>query len=215
MKNIPLLLGTLIVSLVAVVGVAMFFSSTAAPTQVDATQLLREGAPSKGPATAAVTIVEFSDFQCPACRAVQPMTKQLMATYPDSVRFVYRHFPLTQIHQYATLAAQAGEAANQHGKFWEFHDILFERQEEWAKLATEDEVKETFLKYGEELGIDKAVFQETIGSDQVKKNVADDLAAGSAIKISATPTFFLNGQQVTQAALPQLLQTVGNLVNTK
>ena len=137
-----------------------------------------------------IELVEFSDFQCPACFAVQAPLKELLAKYSGKVKFVYRHFPLTQIHKNAQISAQAAEAAGIQGKFFEMHDKLFETQVSWAELA---DPKETFAKYSEDLGMDKVKFVVDMESQAVKDIVASDALAANQNRIGGTPTFYVNG----------------------
>ena len=146
---------------------------------------------------ASVTLVEYSDFQCPACAGYHPVVKQVMETYGDRVRFIYRHYPLRQIHPNAALAAAAAEAANEQGKFWEMHDLLFARQRSWSDNIN---VKGTFSDYAEELGLNKDTFSSAMGSDAVKDRIATDEASGNRLSISGTPTFFLNGEKLSVGA---------------
>lgn len=205
MKNLPLLLVTIFGTLALVIGVAFFFSGKNQETTVDPAQLIEGATHFRGPETAKVTIVEFSDLQCPACKAVQPLVKQVLAANPDNVRLVYRHFPLANIHPYAQLAAQASEAASQEGKFWEYHDLLFEKQQEWSVLTSQDEVVEKFITYAEELGIDKESFREKIHSDEVKQSVSKDIGLATQLNVNSTPTFYVNGYKVPA---PQQLPSV-------
>lgn len=209
MKNIPLLVGTIVGTIALIVAVAFFFSG---PTQtisdtrtIDQAQLVANARNSFGPAEAKVTVVEFSDLQCPACRAAKPLVDQLKSQYPDSVRVVYRHFPLDSIHPNARLAAQASEVAAEQGKFWEYHDLLFNKQDDWAAITNKEELLNIFGEYAAQLQIDKASFLERIESQEVVQRVADDANVGSSVQVDSTPTFFVNGQQT---AAPQLISTV-------
>src|SRR5258708_2856238 len=150
MKNIPLLVGTLVGTLLLVVGLAFFFSGSSTPKVVDSKILVGNTKNVKGPDNAKVTVVEFSDLQCPACKATEPWVQQLFSTDGDKVRFVYRHFPLSEIHKNALLAAWAAEAAAASGKFWQFHDMMFSTQEEWAELPA-DQAKQKFIEYATKL----------------------------------------------------------------
>jgi protein-disulfide isomerase len=214
MKNIPLLVITLVSTLVLIVGMAIYFSQNAASSLVvDQAKLTNGARLTKGPETAQVTLVEFSDLQCPACKAIQPLVQEVSKQYPDKVRVVYRHFPLTQVHPYATLAAQASEVAAEQGKFWEMHDKLFATQSDWAELDSEEKATEKFAEYAQELQIDKATFLARIQASEVKQRVADDAALAAELKLNSTPTLFVNGKKVT--APQQLLQTVGSLVQAQ
>ncbi len=210
MKNLPLLLASIIGTIALIVVVAVFFSGQTQTTEVDQNVVAGSARLVKGGVNATVTLVEFSDFQCPACRAIQPLVQQVVKAYPDQVRLIFRHYPLTQIHQHALLAAQATEVAADAGKFWEMHDVLFEKQTEWDDLKSTGEAKNTFASYAEQLGIDKATFLAKIESEEIKKRVADDIALGNSIKIQATPTIFINGRQLT--APQQLVSTVESLL---
>lgn len=140
--------------------------------------------------TGDIKIVEFSDFQCPACLAIQAPLNQLLTKYEGKVEFVYRYFPLNTIHKNAQLAAQVAEAAGLQGKFFEMHDKLFTSQTEWASLA---DPRETFVAYSEALGLNKDKFVADIDSQVVKDAVALDLLASTRYSLSGTPTFFVNG----------------------
>jgi protein-disulfide isomerase len=210
MKNVPLLIVTLLGTIALIIGVAAVFSRSAQQAQkVDEALVRGDARLAKGPTSAKVTVVEFSDFQCPACRASQPLIDEVLAKYPNDVHFMYRHFPLVQIHPYATLAAQAAEAAHEQGKFWEFHDKLFEAQMEWAQLEKSEDVQKKFEEYAIELGIDKVKFLERIQSEEIKQRITRDVADGNQARVSATPSFFVNGQPVSAS---QLFETVRQAV---
>ena len=137
-------------------------------------------------------LVEYSDLQCPACKAYAPLVEQVVDKYKKDVLFVYRHFPLS-IHENSTNAAYAAEAAGMQGKFFEMHDILFEKQEAWAKSKKANEL---FLTYAKDIGLDVDQFKKDFQSSRVKNGVEDDLVTGGQIGIDATPTFFLNGRKL-------------------
>lgn len=215
MKNTHLLLGTIVLTVVMVVVIAKLFSggSTTQETlsEVPLSELVPEGAHTKGATESAkVVVTEFSDFQCPACRAAESVVDQLMDAHGDDVKFVYRHFPLDQIHPNARMAAQAAEAAAESDKFWEMHSLLFDRQSEWEGIRNKDELFKAFSGYAEQLQIDKNIFLERIESDEVKMKVQADSAYASQLGLNSTPTFFVNGQQVSA---PQLMSSVEQLLS--
>lgn len=144
-----------------------------------------------GDATAVVTLIEYSDFQCPACAAFEPLLQEVSAAYGTQVRTVYRHFPLYTLHPNAESAALAAEAAGLQGKFWEMHDLLFDRQADWDELAAPIDM---FIAYAGLLEIDIEQFKNDLASDVVRDRVKVDVSSGNAAGISATPTFYLNGQ---------------------
>ena len=141
--------------------------------------------PARGAAEGApVTIIEFSDFQCPYCRKVVPTIQQVLARYPDQVRFVYRHFPLGS-HGRARPAAEASMCADEQGKFWAFHDRLFQSPN---ALSDAD-----LLRYAGELGLDQAAFTKCVEEGRFAAQVDRDLQAGREAGVTGTPAFFVNG----------------------
>lgn len=154
----------------------------------------------KGPNNAKVTLVEYSDFECPACAQYEPLVREVINAYPNDLRFVYRHFPLIQIHPSALPAAKAAEAAGKQGKFWEMHDLLFDRQSAWVKVASSEEM---FTTYAEELGLNKEQFATDMKSDEVQNKIGEDLNSGNASGVSGTPTFYLNGNKVSPGSLDE------------
>jgi len=139
---------------------------------------------------AKVILIEYSDFQCPACAAYYSMVKQIGKEFKN-VSVVYRHFPLSQ-HANARPAAQAAEAAGKQGKFWEMHDMLFENQTIWSGLTSADE---TFNTYARTLGLDVEKFKTDFNSAEIKTKIEADYQSG-ADQIDGTPTFFLNDKKL-------------------
>lgn len=148
-------------------------------------------------------LVEYSDLQCPACRQFHSALKEIEATGSadfdilKKVTLVYRHYPLTQIHPHAQEAALAAEAAALQGKFFEFTNVLFEKQSIWSK---ESDVNKIFAQYAKDLGMNVDQFKTDLLSPDVAQKVSDDIRSGNAAQISATPTFFLNGKKLTDIA---------------
>lgn len=157
-----------------------------------------------GSAQAPVTLIEYGDFQCPACRAAYPFVQQLKQEYGDQVAVVFRHFPLTAIHQNALPAARAAEAAAKQGAFWELHDLLFERQEEWANAAGAASI---FEDYAEELGLNVEQFNTDRNSQSVQDAVAFGQKSGQQLNVNSTPTFFLNGERIQNPGSYEALQS--------
>lgn len=150
-------------------------------------KIAAKDAPSFGPADATVTIVEFSDFQCPYCTMAATAVNDIKKNYGDKVRFVFRQFPLS-FHADAHLAHQASLAAHEQGKFWEYHDKLFANQK---ALKRED-----LDKYAKEVGLDMKKFKDALDTGKYKKTVDDDLALGQQVFVQGTPTMFINGERV-------------------
>lgn len=151
----------------------------------------------KGDASASATLVEYSDFQCPACGSYYPVVRQLSEDFGENLRVVYRHFPLISIHPNAVPAARAAEAAGIQEMFWEMHDILFENQSEWS---VEKDPEDFFVTYAEELGLDVEKFEEDMNSQEVQDKINQDIVSGNQLGVNATPTFFLNGERIANPA---------------
>lgn len=148
----------------------------------------------KGATDAAVTLIEYSDFQCPACRTYYTLFDQLADIYADSVTFVYRHFPLRSIHPNAQAAAEASEAASLQGKFWEMYEQLFINQNSWS---SESDPTDIFVQYAGDIGLDVEQFKTDLASSAVSDKVNADYRSGIAAQVNATPTFFLNGEKLS------------------
>jgi protein-disulfide isomerase len=141
----------------------------------------------KGSETAAITLIEYGDFECPFCARAHQALTSLLPQYGDDVRLVYRHMPLTNMHPDATPAAEAAEAAAAQGKFWEMHDALFAGQDDLSD--------EAFQAMAEDIGLDGAAFTDALQSGAGAKKVASDAASGHQAGARRTPTFFINGVQ--------------------
>jgi len=146
--------------------------------------------PSRGPENAKVTIVEFSDFQCPFCGRVHDTVEKVMESYPGKVRLVFRQFPL-EFHPKAPKAAEAALCANEQGQFWQYHDVLFKNQ---TKLE-EDDLK----AHAASLGLDGNKFADCLATGRMKKTIEEDQAAGKKAGVTGTPAFFINGTPLSGA----------------
>jgi Na+/H+ antiporter NhaA len=141
----------------------------------------------RGPDDAPVTLVEYGDFECPYCGRAEPIVRELLANLGDEVRYVFRHLPLNDVHPHAQLAAEATEAAESQGRFWEMHDLLFEHQD---ALTGRD-----LLRYAEELDLDVEQFRNELRRHEHAPRVARDVESAELSGVSGTPTFFINGQR--------------------
>ncbi len=140
---------------------------------------------------AKVTIVEFGDFQCPACGAAYSQVKRIKDDYKGKINFAFREFPLN-VHPNAYTAALATEAAGSQGKFWEMHDKLYENQNEWSEKK---DPLDTFAKYAKDIGINIDKFKSDIKNKTYDKWIQTDINDGNRLGISATPTFYINGEE--------------------
>ena len=146
--------------------------------------------PSMGPANAPVTIVEFSDFQCPYCKLSLPTIKEILAKYPGKVKVVYRDYPGPN-HPHAQQAAEAAQCAGDQGKFWEYHDSLFDRQAPGTGW--------NFIELAKEIGLNQDAFATCLNTGRYREEVAKDLHDGFKLGVTSTPTFFINGRPLVGA----------------
>jgi protein-disulfide isomerase len=149
------------------------------------------GEPAKGPEGAPVTIVEFSDFECPFCGRVEPTLRKVEETYGDKIRLVFKQFPLRNIHPHAQKAAEASLCAKEQGKFWEMHDAMFGDQKNLTVPDLETKA--------ESAGLDKQAFSECLASGRSADAVDEDVRQGSLAGVSGTPALFINGRLVSGA----------------
>lgn len=161
----------------------------------------------QGNKSAPVTLLEYSDFQCPACAAYEPFVNNLHKDFPDTLKIVYRYFPLTTIHKNALISAKAAEAAHKQGKFWEMHDQLFEHQNDWAKTENPTEVFQTYAQTIE-LNLDQ--FNTDLTDTSTNNAVTSDGEMGTKANIPGTPSFFLNGKKIEN---PQSYEAFKKLVD--
>ncbi len=181
---------------IAVVAIfALFFLGNSAPTLTPglSESVIHPQDSIKGNPEAKVLVVEYSDFQCPACRTYYPIVRQLVSEFGDQIAVVYRHFPLTTIHFNAEFAARAAEAAKKQNKFWEMHDLLFEKQNEWSGSSNPSSM---FESYAELIGLNVDQFKNDFSSKEVRDFVKAERAHSLKIGLQGTPTFFVNGQKI-------------------
>jgi len=140
----------------------------------------------QGPSDAPVTLVEYGDYECPHCARAHPVLKLVLRRLGDRLRFVFRNFPLTEIHPHAELAAEAAEAAGTRGRFWEMHDMIYDHQREG--LEAED-----LAQYTSVIGLDAITMMQDIASHTYLPRIREDFMGGVRSGVNGTPTFFING----------------------
>ena len=212
---------TIIISIISVLGtfVLLFgvYKLANQPVQTDFPQVkqLKTNDHTKWSSDKKNLLIEYSDFQCPACQNAHNILKTIEASgsadfeITKKVTFVYRHFPLSQIHNKANAAAYAAEAAGNQGKFWEMTDLLFNNQQTWKE--SNNPQQEDFVNYAKELKLDVDRFKKDIDSSEVKNRVAEDLKDAEQMGVNSTPTFFLNGQKVEVNSFDELKIMLKNL----
>ena len=168
-----------------------------------------------GPEDAIMVIVEFSDFQCPFCSTVSPELEAFAKANPEDVRFVYRHFPLTSIHQYAYRSALAVETAGQYGHFWEMHDKMMNTQDAWSS-SDEEGFYSLIEEYAKEIGIqDVTSYMNDVKSEKSKDIIEKDLKTATSLDLGGTPSVFVNGQLVEDRSTEALQQILDSLKQTE
>lgn len=139
----------------------------------------------KGPHSASVTVVEYGDFECPSCRQAHPAVQFMLSHFEGRVRFVFRHFPLREVHPHAEMAAEAAEAAGAQGKFWPYYDLLF---------AHQNHLDASHLRgYASQLGLDLPRFENELKDSVYRQRVQEQMAVAQRLSVRATPTFYVNG----------------------
>ncbi len=155
-----------------------------------------------------VTLVEYGDYQCPACTAYYPIVKAAVDSHKADIHFQFVNYPLTQLHPNAMAAHRAAEAAGIQGKYWEMHDMLYEQHDSWADSKSASTI---FEGYAQELGLNVAKFKADAASSAVNDIIQADLKKGQSLDITGTPTFYLDGQKVSSP--PQTAEAFGQLLD--
>lgn len=212
---------TIIISIVSVLGTFLLlfgvYKLINQPVQTDFPQVkqLKADDHIKWSSNKKNLLIEYSDLQCPACKNAHDYFKIVEASgSPDisitnKVTFVFRHFPLTQIHDKAIVAAYAAEAAGKQGKFWEMTDMLYDNQPIWEQ--SNNPQADYFNQYAKDLKLDVEKFKKDSASTEVRQRVDEDVQAGNQMGIDSTPTFYLNGQKVSVNSYDELKQTLRSL----
>jgi protein-disulfide isomerase len=197
-KKVGTIIGVVLVVIVSILGlVKLAGSSDSSSSSGINVPPVSKSDITEGNPKAKVTLIEYADFQCPACAAYHPLINQLLADFNGKIFYVYRMFPLSALHKNALISAQAGYAAYKQGKFFEMDDYLFSKQTEWADLS---DPTTAFTDYAKLLKLDTNKFKTDMNSDEAKNYVADSENQASSTGINATPTFFVNGKQIANPA---------------
>lgn len=186
-------IGIILVTVLILTGAVIFFSQPEKPVSNDL--LIKTDSWASGSATAKVTLVEFSDFECAACINVYPLIKNILQKYQNDLKFVYRHFPLEQ-HSESKQAAIAAEAAGVQGKFWEMHDALFDLK---GQLGSDN-----IQKLVKDLKLDENKFNADFKSPDLNEKIQTDINDAISLRINSTPTFYLNGMKLKLSSFTDL-----------
>lgn len=196
--------GVTLTTLAIIIGGLFIFGQFQKSEQVKGVSIDSTTGVKLGADSAKLSLVEFSDFQCPACRAAEPAIKQVLNKFPNDVQFVYYHFPLPQ-HKNAKAAANLTEAAGEQGKFWQMHDLIFETQDEWASLENPTEF---FLNLSKKLELDGEKIGKALSENLYQQKIEQNLNLGNSLGVNSTPTFFLNGKKLNLTSFDQLEKEV-------
>lgn len=196
------LAGILFFTVVLILGAVFLLTPKSTPSKQDIIVQIDYSKGQKiGSDSAKVKLVEFSDYQCPACAIAHLNLEKLRLNYPeDKLQLIYRHFPLPQ-HPNAKKAANLAEAAGEQGKFWEMSKRIFETQNQWVSLA---DATEFFISLAEEFKLDENEVRQALKEDKYQDKINADLAEGNSLGINATPTFFLNGHKLNLKSFKDL-----------
>ncbi len=192
--------GIVLLAVIALIGGVFFFTKDKADTKSTTTAVVSKH--SSGAGTSGVELVEYGDFQCPACGSFFPIIEQIRTDYGDKLKFTFRNFPLTTIHRNAVAAHRAAEAASLQGKFFEMYELLYQNQTSWSSLTSPVVV---FENYATSLSLDLTKFKEDFASEAVNNTINADRKEGEdKYAINGTPTFILNGQKLDSAEVGSL-----------
>lgn len=190
-KEAKVLTGILVLVVSGMIGLFVMANGgdkSADPGKIDKSALVRSDSNKTG--TGKIQVVEFGDYQCPACGTVAPVLKQLLEAYDGKISFVFRNFPLSQ-HKNAMSSAEAAEAAGAQGKYWEMHDKLYETQAEWSSLV---DPSDKFAEYATAMGLDGAKIKDAIKNQTYKTKIDKDTADGTTLQVNSTPTTYVDGK---------------------
>ncbi len=197
------------VVILAFIGFVIFNKQRSSKTGTDV-QVTSGSNHTQGTGTTGVTLVEFGDFQCPACGAYYPLFQNIKQQYGNKITFQFRHFPLVNIHQNAMAAHRAAEAASVQGKFWEMHDLLYERQNQWKDATNAPGI---FEDYATELGLNVEQFKTDAASETISGIINADVKAAQALGATSTPTIILDGKIIENAPQPNDLDGWTKLID--
>lgn len=205
-KQFLLVFGVIVAALIGVF--AFTREKTDAPGNNSNGNSSQVGSHTVGAGKGGVTLTEYGDFECPACKSYYPIVQEIKKTYGDQIKFEFRHFPLVQIHRNAMLGSRAAEAAGKQGKFFEMHDLLYENQDTWSRASSPNSVLENFAK---QLGLNVEQYKTDFASEATLDSINADVKSGQDLGANSTPTFLINGKKLDKN--PQSLEDFKKLID--
>ncbi len=205
-QETKIFLGIGIFTVLVFAGIIWLVSKSNTTGTVSADVLVRPDSQKIEVPGAKVVLVEFGDYQCPACKAINPLVNQILKDYKGKITFVFRNFTLPQ-HQYAIVSAESAEIAGDQGKFWEMHDMIYEHQDEWVISKSPQDL---FVQYAKNLGMNVDEFKKSLDANKYSDKIERDRNDGNSINIDATPTFFVNGHKLVINYVGDLKSAIDN-----
>jgi protein-disulfide isomerase len=193
--------------IIGAVGAIVFANRAEAPqgtADKDRLAVVQEGDHVRGKADSSVVLIEYGDIECPSCALYDPVAEALVASHGDKVAFVFRHFPITNKHPYAMIAARAAEAGGKQNKFFELTHLMYQRQQQWSAVASQTDPTNTFVTYAQELGLDADKFRAAMADPSTLDYVNRQRDEASVFDVTGTPTLILNGEKVEVRSLEQI-----------
>ncbi|HEX8390586.1 MAG TPA: thioredoxin domain-containing protein [Candidatus Saccharimonadales bacterium] len=167
-----------------------------------------------GDKSSPVVLIEYGDFQCPACGSAFPQIQTIKKTYGDKIAFIFRNYPLTTIHPNALAASTTAEAAGLQGKFWEMHDQLYANQQAWSDVDASKRT-DSFVGFAKDIGLDTAKFREDLKDPKVNAKITRDRSLGDKLKVQSTPSVYLGDTSLSQDEITDLVQQKGTKLMDK
>lgn len=203
-----------IVAAIAVIFIGIIIFNNNKAEAPDGSQKASLTSHTLGEGSSGVRLVEYGDFQCPACAQYDPIVKEVVERYGEQITFQFRNFPLISIHPNAVAAARAAEAADMQDKYWQMHSLLFQNQNSWGSAS---DPLPTFVSYAKQLELDEAKFREDFKSRVSNDRIQADIQEGTRLDVNSTPTFFIDGKKISNpdASVEAFSKVIENAIEKK
>lgn len=203
-KGFWAIVGILIIGAIAVIVFANRANAPGSTIDKDRLAKVQSDDHVRGKADSAVVLIEYGDIECPSCAAYDPIAEALLTSHGDRVAFVFRHFPITNKHPYAMIAARAAEAGGRQKKFFELVRLMYERQSQWAGTVSQTDPTAQFVAYAGELGLDLEKFKTDMADSSTLSFINNQIKESDAFDVTGTPSLILNGEKVEARSLEQI-----------